>query len=116
MKRALSTIGLLGALLATLSISTIAKDKTMTWKGWISESMCGAKGASADHRNCAIKCRKEGASWVIVDSKSKKVIMIHNQDAVNADADLGTEVNVTGHMMEDGSVQVDKIAPAMKTM
>lgn len=114
MRKALKSLGLLAALVATMSFATIAKDgKTMTWKGWISESKCGAKGASADHKDCSIKCQKEGASWVFVDTKSKKVYKIHNQDAVNADSDLGMEVNLTGHTMDDGQVHVDKIAPAM---
>jgi hypothetical protein len=111
MRKAIKSVGLLAALVATISFATIAK--TMTWKGWISESKCGAKGASADHKDCALKCQKMGASWVFVDTKSKKVYNIHNQDAVNADENIGMEVNVTGHMEKDGSVHVDKIAPAM---
>jgi hypothetical protein len=115
MKKALSTIGLLAFLLATLSLSAIAKDgKTMTWKGWISDSACGAKGMSADHKDCSKTCVKDkGATWVFVDTKTKKVIPIHNQDAVTPDSNLGMEVKVTGHMMDNGMVHVDSIAPAM---
>ena len=114
MKKALSTFGLLAALVATISLSTIADGKTMTWKGWISDSACGAKGANADSKDCTVKCVKDkGAKWVFVDSKSKKVLPIHNQDAVSADSNLGMEVSVTGHTMDDGQLHVDKIAPAM---
>jgi hypothetical protein len=116
MKKALSMFGLLAFLLATLSFSTIAKDgKTMTWTGWVSDSACGAKGMSADHKDCSIKCVKDkGATWVFVDAKSKKVVPIHNQDAVTPDSNLGMEVKLTGHMMDNGMVHVDSIAPAMK--
>jgi len=112
MRKAVSTFGLLAILFATLSLAVSADTKTMSWTGWISDSHCGAKGMSADHKACAQTCVKtKGASWVFVNGADKKVLAIHNQDAVNADKDLGTEVTVTGHVMEDGSVHVDKIAP-----
>jgi hypothetical protein len=116
MKKALNLGAVLAMLLATLSFGAAihAQDnmaKTMTWTGWISDSACGAKGAKADHKDCAMKCVKDkGASYVFVNSKSKKVIPIHNQDAVT-EANLGQEVKVTGHMM-DGQLHVDSIANA----
>jgi hypothetical protein len=98
-------------LVATVGLSTIAADKTMTWTGWISDSHCGAKGMSADHKACAETCVKtKGASWVFVSAKTKKVIAISNQDAVDPDAALGHEVKLTGTLAADGSVHVDKIA------
>jgi hypothetical protein len=114
MKKVLSTFALFAMVLATLSLAVHAKEgKTSTWTGWISDSACAAKGTNADHKACAEKCVKEkGASWVFVNSKSKAVLNIHNQDAVNAENDLGHEVNVTGNVMDDGSLHVDKIAAA----
>ncbi len=115
MRKVLSTSALFVLLLATLSLAN-AKEKTATWTGWISDSGCAAKGINADHKDCAIKCVKEkGASWVFVNSKTKAVLSIHNQDAVNPDTDLGGEVKVTGHLMDDGSLHVDKIAPKEKS-
>lgn len=114
MKTVLSSLGLLAMLFAMVSLPAAAKAKTMTWTGWISDSACGAKGMSADHKACAMKCVKEkGASWVFVNAKSKKVLKIHNQDAVNADTSLGQEVKLTGYMMKDGQLHVESIAPAM---
>jgi hypothetical protein len=114
MKKVLTTGGLLAMLLATLSFgaATHAQEaKTMTWTGWISDSACGAKGANANAKDCTVKCVKDkGASYVFVNSKTKKVIPIHNQDAVT-EANLGQEVKVTGHMME-GQLHVDSIANA----
>lgn len=110
MKRAVSMCSLLALMLAAISLATFAENKTMTWTGWISDSHCGAKGMSADHKACAETCVKtKGASWVFVSAKSKKVLSIKNQDAVNADEDLGGAVKVTGHVTEDGSIQVDSI-------
>ena len=113
MKKAISTAGLVAMLFATLGLSLAAQQiKPMSWNGWVSDSACAAKGTNADHKACAAKCVKEkGASWVFVDSKSKKVLPIHNQDAVNADTSLGQEMKVTGHVMDDGSLHVDSMAP-----
>ncbi len=109
----LAVVALVAMLLAPLSLSA-AQDQpaTQTWTGWISDSGCGAKGMSADHRDCAIKCVKEkGAKWTFVNSENKAVLAIHNQDAVNPEADLGGQVKVTGHLTQDGSLHVDSIAP-----
>jgi hypothetical protein len=112
MRKAVTTFAVLAMLFCTVSLQTVADDKTMSWTGWISDSHCGAKGMSADHKACAQTCVKtKGASYVFVNGADKKVINIHNQDSIDADKDLGTEVKVTGHMMDDGSVVVDKIAP-----
>ena len=112
MKKVISMCGLLAVMLATIGLATVADNKTMTWTGWISDSHCGAKGMSADHKSCAQTCVKtKGASWVFVSAKSKKVLPIKNQDAVDAEKDLGTEVKVTGHVTDDGSLQVDTINP-----
>jgi hypothetical protein len=119
MKKAFSMFGLLAMLFAALSLAAPARAqemKTMTWTGWVSDSHCGAKGAKAEHKDCAMKCVKEkGASWVFVDAKTKKVVPIHNQDAVT-EANLSQEVKVTGHKMEDGSLHVDSISNAMSSM
>ena len=117
MKKVLTTSSLLAMLLAMLSfgVATHAQDtmaKTMTWTGWISNSACGAKDANAEGKDCTAKCVKDkGASYVFVDTKTKKVSKIHNQDAVT-DANLGQEVKVTGHRVEGGEIHVDSIANA----
>jgi hypothetical protein len=111
MKKVLGLLALATLALTTLSVTVSAKDKS--WTGWISDSGCGTKGASADHAACAAKCVKEkGASWVFVNGKDNKVIPIHNQDAVNADNDLGHQVKVTGDMMPDGSLHVTSVMAA----
>lgn len=111
MKKLSNVLGLAAALLFTIGLASSASAKDHTWTGWISDSSCGAKGMSADHKDCAAKCVKEkGASYVFVSSKTKKVYAIQNQDAVS-DADLGTEVTLTGSLNSDGSMKATSIAP-----
>lgn len=81
-----------------------------TMKGWISDEMCGAKGANASHKDCAEKCAKMGQKLVFVDDKSGKVMKIANQDAVKGHA--GEHVEITASAAKDGSLNVDKIAAA----
>ena len=113
MRKAISLICLLAVVFTIASITTVAKDeKTTTLTGYISDSACGVKNANtAAGKQCAMQCVKEkGASWVFVDAKSKKVLKIENQDIVNTDKDLGMTVEVTGHVMDDGKLHVDKVA------
>ena len=113
MRRTLSALVVFSVLLLTLSLVAIAQEQATTWTGWISDSSCGIKGTSADHKDCAQKCVKEkGAKWVFVNSQSKAVLKIHNQDAVNPSTALGQEVKATGHVMQDGSIHIDSIEPA----
>lgn len=121
MKRAFSMFGLFALLIATLSLAapTRASAKPMakatTYTGWISDSNCGAKGASASHKACAEKCIKMGAKYVFVDGKTKKVSRISNQKAIS-DGDLGHEVSVTGYKTKSGMLHVDSIKEASMSM
>lgn len=114
MKRAVSLFGLFAMLLATLSLAapTRASGKQMakatTYTGWISDSKCGAKGATADHKACADKCIKMGAKYVFVDSQTKAVSKISNQAAVKS-ADLGHEVTVEGYKTKSGLLHVESV-------
>jgi D-alanyl-D-alanine carboxypeptidase len=120
MRKVFGTLAVICMLLATLNLAVAQSEQqqpadkgAQTWTGWISDSSCGAKGANAQHRDCATKCIKEkGASWVFVNAKTKQVLNIHNQDAVNPDTALGQPVKVNGHLMDDGSLHVETITPA----
>ena len=73
---------------------------TGTWTGYISDSMCGAKGTSEKHADCAAKCVKEhGAKYVFVNDADKKVYAIDDQDKVAAHA--GHHVTVKGSVDGD---------------
>jgi hypothetical protein len=111
MKKLSNVLGLAAALLFAIGLASSANAKSHTWTGWISDSACGAKGANAGAKDCTIKCVKEkGASYVFVNSKTKKVYAIQNQDAVT-DADLGSEVTLSGSLNSDGSIKADSITP-----
>jgi len=58
-----------------------------------------------------MKCIKGGQKYVFVNSETKQVFPIHNQDAVGQ-SNLGMEVKLTGHVMDDKSVHVERIAAA----
>jgi hypothetical protein len=48
---------------------------------------------------------------VFVDSSSKDVLKIQNQDAVNTETDLGQQMKLSSHLTENGEVHVDSISP-----
>ncbi len=99
------------ALPFTMGSASSASVKSHAWTGWISDSYCGTKGMSANHKDCAVRCVKEkGASYVFVNSRTKKVYAIQNQGAV-IDLDLGTEVTLTGTLNSDGSMKAYSITP-----
>lgn len=115
MKNLRNILGIAAALLFAASMASSANAKGDSWTGWISDSACGAKGANAGAKDCTAKCvKQQGASYVFVDSKTQKVVAIHNQDAVNPDEALGHEVTVTGDVQKDGSIHIEKIEPAEK--
>ena len=71
-----------------------------TWTGYISDSSCGAKGASETHAACATKCVKEkGAKYVFVNDTDHKVYAVDAQDKVAAHA--GHHVTVKGSVDGD---------------
>jgi hypothetical protein len=114
MKRLFSTLALAGVTVVTLGFLSVSQARADSWTGWISDSGCGAKGASAKHKDCALKCvSAKGAKYVFVNSETKDVVPIHNQDAIT-ETNVGMEVTVTGSVMDDKSIHVDSIEPAKK--
>lgn len=113
MRRTPGPCFLLTMLTVIVSLAASAQDRTKSWTGWISDSSCRVKGMSANHKGCAAMCvKKMGVKWVLVDSGSKDVSIIANQDAVDPNTALGREITVTGHVKQDGSIDVDSIKPA----
>lgn len=91
-----------------LSLAAFAAPKSAKMTGWVSDAMCGAKGASATHKACAEKCAKMGEALVFVDDKDHKVMKIANQDAVKDHA--GEHVSIMASE-KDGALQIDKVTP-----
>jgi hypothetical protein len=65
-----------------------------TVSGYISDSICGAKGAMPSHAECMKKCLDKGASTVIVVDDTHRVLTIDNPDTVKGHE--GHHVLLTG--------------------
>jgi hypothetical protein len=94
---------LLGSVLFLVMIS--AADST-TVKGYVSDSMCGAKGAKASHASCMNKCLSKGATYVIVTDSDKKVLAVDNPDVLKGHE--GHHIAATGTVTGD-SIHVDSV-------
>jgi hypothetical protein len=90
----------LAGLVLALCAAALVLAADGSWTGYISDSMCGAKGANEKHADCAAKCVKEhGAKYVFVNDADKKVYAIDAQDKVAAHA--GHHVSVKGSVDGD---------------
>ena len=97
------------ALLFALTVSLSAKDGK--WTGWITDTKCGAGGAKAAHKECALKCADGGEKLAFFNSADKKIYALDNQDL--AKEHVGHEVTVYGTADADG-IKVSKIEMAQK--
>jgi hypothetical protein len=95
-------------LLCALAVSAGEKASGNTMKGWVSDVMCGAKGANAGHESCTKKCADAGQMLVFVSDAEKKVWTIENPEALKGHE--GHHVAVTGHAdATKGSVHIEKV-------
>lgn len=97
-RRSITTLSL--ALLVLLATPAgLRAQGSGEWRGWITDESCGAKGANAAHRDCALKCHRGGALLVLYDNASGKLYKLDDQGA--AEAHAGREVKVTGTLSGD---------------
>ena len=81
--------------------------KAGSWSGVITDDMCGAKGAKAEHAACASKCVKEhGAKYALYNAADKKVYILDPQDKAAEHA--GHEVTVAG-TLDGNTIHVTSI-------
>ena len=103
-------------LVAALALAGSGVAQAETWKGTISDSVCGLKhsaekhgGKGADHRTCVEKCIKDGGEYVfLADGKAQKIA---NQSFADLKVHAGHEVMLTGDL-KDGKIVVTKIEMA----
>lgn len=76
-----------------------AADKSTTVNGYVSDSMCGAKGANTSHAACMTKCLGKGAKAVIVSDGDQKIVNVDNPDVLKGHE--AHHVAVTGEMTGD---------------
>ena len=97
-------LGLALCLILFVVSSVFAADTTV--KGYVSDSMCGAKGAKDGHTDCMNKCIAKGASYVVVTDGDQKVLTVSNPEALKGHE--GHHVAVTGDV-EGGSIHVNSV-------
>jgi len=90
--------------LVFMMANLVSAADTSTVNGWVSDSNCGAKGASAGHEACVKKCEDKGAKLVVVTDTDKKVLTVDNPDVLKGHE--GHHVAVTGTVTGD-SIHVD---------
>ncbi len=100
------------AVLAFLAVS-VCVAPAATFKGSISDKMCGASHHGQDAAACTRSCVKNGSPYVLVTEKDK-ILDIENQKDAKIAAELdkyaGQTVTVTGTASKDGkSVKVESI-------
>ena len=104
------TIAVLVGILAVIALPLVTSAGTKgSWTGWITDDSCGAKGAKAEHADCAKKCLDNGGKLVFYNTANEKIYNIDKQDV--AKAHLGHEVKVTGEADGD-DIKVEKIEKA----
>ncbi len=110
MKKALVFVGILVFVLAVALPAWASSEPTKgTWNGWISDSHCAEKGASAKHtKACVEKCMKDGGQVVFFNSADKKTYNLDEAGAKMALDHVGHEVTVSGSVA-DGTITVEKI-------
>jgi len=82
-----------------LALALSASAKSSTVNGWVSDSVCGAKGAQPGQEACTKKCLEKGAKMVVVTDGDQKVLMVDNPDALKGHE--GHHVTVTGDVKGD---------------
>ena len=94
------------SLLAFSLMVVMASAESSTLNGYVTDTQCGAKGASAAHAACMTKCLAKGAKVAIVTDGDSKVLTVDNPDVLKGHE--GHHVAVTGTVTND-SIHVDSM-------
>ena len=103
-------LALAAVVLSLAAIAFAAKAETLT--GEVSDSMCGAKHASADKAACTRACVKKGSNYALV--VGDKVYTLESSDEATKDKLdklAGEKAKVTGTATGD-TIQVSKVVAA----
>jgi len=81
MKKALLACTVLS--ISILMAQFVLASGEQTLYGYVSCSMCGAKGVTESHLDCMEKCLAKGAGVVLVTDDDHNVVPIENPDSVS---------------------------------
>lgn len=102
-------IGFIAVLAVVALALPLAAGTQGTWTGWVTDEHCAAKGAKAEHKDCALKCIENGGKLVFYNTADEKIYALDNQEV--AKEHLGHAVKVTGEV-EGSAIKVEKIEMA----
>ena len=105
MRKVLVIVAVLSVMSFMVGLASAA-DQSATVNGYVTDSMCGAKGASGDHAACMKKCLDKGAKAVIVTDGDQKIVAVDNPDVLNGHE--GHHVAATG-TMTGNSIHIDSV-------
>jgi len=94
------------ATMAFCLMVVMASAESSTIKGYVTDTQCGAKGASATHAACMTKCLAKGAKVAIVTDGDSKVLTVDNPEALKGHE--GHHISATGTVTGD-SIHVDNM-------
>lgn len=78
-------------------ILSFAESSRTTVTGWITDTLCAAKGANAQHVECAKRSVASGkAKYALYDERTKRLYILEPQETVALYLALGQRVKVTG--------------------
>ena len=96
MRKVLFPLVFLSLLLFLVGLVPAGADGATTVSGYISDSICGVKGATQSHADCMKKCIDKGADTVIVVDNTQQLLTIDNPDMVRGHE--GHRVLLTGDL------------------
>lgn len=106
------TIAALALLLTgALVLPALAAGQGGEWTGWITDEHCGAKGAKAGHKDCALKCYNDGGKLVFYNDADKKLYKIDKQEVAKEHLDHRVTINGT---VDGDSIKIESIQEAGK--
>lgn len=109
MKKVLIALAAVALLLPALAVAHDHDHGGGSWTGWVTDSHCAAKGAKAEHADCAKKCLEQGGKLVFYNSADEKIYQLDNQKL--AEEHLGHAVVVKG-TVEGDAIKVESMEMA----
>jgi hypothetical protein len=96
-------------LLSALPVCFAAKAQTFT--GEVSDSMCGAKHATADKAACTRACIQKGSNYALVVGDKVYTLQADEANKSKLDQLAGEQAKVTG-TAEGDTIQVSRVVAA----